>query len=96
MSTKKLDAVVISLFDHAPKLRETWNVKSGQDPLSAELTEIRIKAGLTQREVAAAADIDTNTVMRLESGLVEDPSIDVLQRYLDACGSGVVRSMLKI
>ena len=48
----------------------------------------RRRAGLTQRALAAKADIAQPTIARIESGAMV-PRVDTLDRLLEACGMGL-------
>lgn len=50
--------------------------------------EARGRAGLTQRQLAAKADIPQETISRIESGRA-DPRVKTLDRLLEACGYGL-------
>jgi transcriptional regulator with XRE-family HTH domain len=49
------------------------------------LSAARLRAGLTQRELAERAGTSQSTVNRYEKGAVE-PSLATLQRLVEACG----------
>ena len=55
--------------------------------LARELIEARIKAGLSQSEVAARMGTSQPTVARLESG--HKPSLKTVERYAEAVGMKV-------
>lgn len=55
--------------------------------LARELIEARVKAGLTQEEVAQRMGTSQPTVARLESG--HKPSLKTLERYAEAVGMKV-------
>jgi transcriptional regulator with XRE-family HTH domain len=50
--------------------------------------EARQRAKLTQRQLAAKADIPQETIARIERGRV-DPRVGTLDRLLEACGYGL-------
>ena len=47
--------------------------------------EARRRAGVSQRALAARADISPSTVARIERGRME-PTFELLSRLVDACG----------
>ena len=51
----------------------------------ALLTSARVRAGLSQREMAAQAGVAQSTVARIESGHA-DPTFSTLERLLSAAG----------
>jgi transcriptional regulator with XRE-family HTH domain len=57
----------------------------GQFPLAGLLRQARRKCGMSQRDLAKRAGVSPATVARAESGTMM-PSLDVLQRLLDATG----------
>ncbi len=52
------------------------------------LKQARRRAGLTQRQLAAAAGVAQPTIARIERGL-EVPRVDTLDRLLRACGDAI-------
>lgn len=52
------------------------------------LRQARLRAGLTQRELAARAGVSQSVVGRIESGAVI-PRVDTLDRLLAAAGQGL-------
>lgn len=58
--------------------------------LAQELRELRLKRGISQRQLAAAAGIDHSTLSRIEAGLIE-PSYETL--FLIATALGVEPSV---
>lgn len=71
---------------------------------STALREARRRAGLTQRELAARAEVPQSTIGRIESGAI-DPRVSTLDRLLRLCGDeldavprkgiGIDRSLLR-
>ena len=47
--------------------------------------EARLRAGLTQRDLAAAAGLSQPTIARIESG-VSRPTVEQVTRLVEACG----------
>ncbi len=54
--------------------------------LKDRLKEERRRAGLTQRELAAAAGVGVNTIARIESGDIEEPRVSSLRKLATALG----------
>jgi predicted transcriptional regulator len=71
---------------------------------SRQLRQVRQRAGLTQRDLAARTGVAQPTIARIERGLV-DPRLGTLERLLDACdarlaveriaGRGVDRTQMR-
>jgi len=58
-------------------------------PMAARmLRHARRRAGLTQRELAAAVGIPQETIARIEAGRA-DPRVGTLDRLLEGCGFGL-------
>jgi transcriptional regulator with XRE-family HTH domain len=61
--------------------------------LSNQLLKIREEAGLTQAMLAERMKVHPTAVARLERALITgkpSPSLDSLQRYIQACGKRLV------
>jgi len=56
-------------------------------PSAHELRELRIRAGLTQKQLAAKAGVSQALIARIEAGEV-DPSLSTLKKLLAALGAG--------
>jgi transcriptional regulator with XRE-family HTH domain len=54
-------------------------------PAYALCKQIRSRSGLSQRALAAAADVSPSTIARIERGRLE-PRLDLLLRLVDAAG----------
>ncbi len=52
------------------------------------LRQARLRASLTQRQLASRAGVPQPMVARIESGAVV-PRVDTLDRLLEACGEGL-------
>ena len=52
------------------------------------LRHARRRAGFTQRQLAAKAEIPQETIARIEAGRA-DPRVETLDRLLEACGFGL-------
>ncbi len=70
-----------------PKYRKEYEALEPEYQLARELIEARVKAGLTQEEVAERMGTSQPTVARLESG--HKPSLKTLERYAEAVGMKV-------
>lgn len=55
--------------------------------LSDKLREARLKAGLTQSQLASFLDTTSTYVYMIESGRRLNPSLDVLRKWAKACGA---------
>jgi transcriptional regulator with XRE-family HTH domain len=64
---------------------ERDEARLGQFPVAGVLRQARRRCRMSQRDVARRAGVSAATVARAESGTVR-PSLDVLQRLLDATG----------
>lgn len=60
-------------------------VRLGQFPVAGLLRRARRMVGMSQRDMARRAGVSQATVARAESGTAH-PTLDVLQRLLDAAG----------
>jgi transcriptional regulator with XRE-family HTH domain len=54
-----------------------------QELLGARIYELRLKAGLTQAQLAEKTDVSNETISRIERGL-RSPSFEVLERLAEA------------
>ena len=61
-------------------------------PARTLLRDARLRAGLTQRELARRAGIAQPTIARIESGGA-DPRVHTLERLLAACGHSLVSAV---
>jgi transcriptional regulator with XRE-family HTH domain len=55
-------------------------------PLKERLREERRRAGLTQGELAEKAGVGINTVLRIETGGIEEPRVSTLRKLAGALG----------
>jgi len=55
--------------------------------MGARLRELRVRAHLTQPELALRLGVTTNTIWRLENRYSVDPSLSTVARYLQACAA---------
>ncbi len=53
------------------------------------LRKIREKKGLSQERLARLADVANNTVIKIEAGKNQNPTLDILQKLSKALGVSV-------
>jgi DNA-binding XRE family transcriptional regulator len=70
-----------------PEYRKEFDALGPEFQLARELIQARVKAGLTQEQVAERMGTSQPTVARLESG--HKPSLKTLERYAEAVGMKV-------
>jgi predicted transcriptional regulator len=71
-----------------PKVRAEYDALAPQFEIAAELLKARLRAGLSQAELAVRMGTSQSAVARLESGDTL-PSTKTLLRYAQATGSRV-------
>lgn len=69
-----------------PKTRAEYEAQAPEFAVARELIAARVRAGLTQEELAARMQTTQSTIARLESGR-SLPSLRTLSRYAEATGS---------
>jgi DNA-binding XRE family transcriptional regulator len=69
-----------------PKVKAEYDALAPEFEIAAELIRVRLRAGLSQAELAARMGASQSTVARLESGQTV-PSTKTLLRYAEATGS---------
>jgi ribosome-binding protein aMBF1 (putative translation factor) len=69
-----------------PKVKAEYEALAPEFEISAELIRARLRAGLSQAELAARMGTSQSTIARLESGQTL-PSTKTLLRYAEATGS---------
>ncbi len=69
-----------------PEVREAYDAMAGEFALARELIAARVRAGLTQAELAERMGTTQSAVARIESGR-RLPSMKTLLRYANATGS---------
>ena len=52
--------------------------------------KIRVRAGLTQKQLANNANVALNTVKNLESGKLKNPTLTTMVKIADALGISVI------
>ena len=68
-----------------PGVREAYDALAPEFELARELIAARMRAGLTQADVAKRMGTTQSAIARLEGGKL--PSIRTLKRYADATGA---------
>ncbi|HNU89769.1 MAG TPA: helix-turn-helix transcriptional regulator [bacterium] len=58
-------------------------------PIGKNIKKLRKQKGLSQDRLSKLADISYNTVIKLESGAIINPSIDTVQKLAKALDVGV-------
>jgi ribosome-binding protein aMBF1 (putative translation factor) len=69
-----------------PEVKAEYDALAPEFEISAELVKARLRAGLSQAELAARMGTSQSTIARLESGQTL-PSTKTLLRYAEATGS---------
>jgi DNA-binding XRE family transcriptional regulator len=72
-----------------PETRAEYEGQAPEFAIARELIAARVRAGLTQEEVAERMETTQSTIARLESGRTM-PSLRTLARYAAATGSRTV------
>lgn len=72
-----------------PETRAEYEAQAAEFAIARELIAARVRAGLTQDEVARRMQTTQSTIARLESGRTL-PSMRTLTRYAEATGSRTV------
>lgn len=68
-----------------PAVRAAWEEEHREEEMQAMLNAMRLKAGLTQSEVAKRMGISSPAVSQLEHNVM-NASLEMLERYAAACG----------
>jgi len=88
---KSLKEVKAELLTN-PAVRQAYNEQAPEFELARELIAARMRAGLTQGEVAARMGTTQSVVARIESGR-GTPSMRTVQRFASAVGARAVVRM---
>ena len=88
---KSLKEVKAELLTN-PAVRQAYNEQAPEFELARELMAARMRAGLTQGEVAARMGTTQSVVARIESGR-GTPSLRTVQRFASAVGASAVVRM---
>lgn len=75
------------------EVRTNYDAMADEFSLARELIAARVRAGLTQAELAARMDTTQSVVARLESG-AQLPSVKTLLRFAKATGARPVIKLL--
>ncbi len=57
--------------------------------LTKKVKQLREKLGLSQEKLARLADVSNNTIINIEAGKQNNPTIDTLQKVAKALGVSV-------
>jgi ribosome-binding protein aMBF1 (putative translation factor) len=71
-----------------PKVRAEYEARAPEFEIAVELIQARLRAGLSQAELAALMCTSQSTIARLESGQAL-PSTKTLLRFAEATGSKI-------
>ena len=85
---KALDQKHKEMMDRDPEYAGAYADMENEFQFARELIKARIRAGLTQQQIAEKMGTTQSTVARLESGGTM-PSLRSLHRYAEATGSKV-------
>lgn len=69
-----------------PEFRKEWELQNEEFEVAKEVIRLRIKAGLTQKELAAKAHTSQPAIARLESGNYRNLSLSFLRKVGEALG----------
>ena len=79
----------ISLFNKSKKIKEAYDNPSRAYKIGRNVKEIRIKNGLTQKELAALLGTKQSSIARLENGNSGLPSDSFLKRIAEALNTSL-------
>jgi len=71
------------LMTHNNKPQGRW--PQGESELGQRLSSIRLRAGLTQTDIAGRVAVSRQHISNIETGITS-PTVRVLQDFLQACG----------
>lgn len=69
-----------------PEFRKAWEEQDEEFEIAKEVIRLRLKAGLTQKQLAQKAHTSQPAIARLESGNYRNVSLNFLRRVGDALG----------
>lgn len=78
-----------------PDTRAAYDEQAPEFAIARELIAARVRAGLTQAEVAERMQTTQSTIARLESGRTM-PALRTLERYAAATGSRTVIKLERV
>lgn len=64
-------------------------VESSKTNLAKKVKQLREKLGLSQEKLARLADVSNNTVINIEAGKQDNPTIDTLKKVAKALNVSV-------
>ena len=69
-----------------PEFRKEWEAQNEEFEIAKEIIRLRIKAGLTQKELAKKVKTSQPAIARLESGNYRNLSLSFLRKVGEALG----------
>ncbi len=90
--TKRLQTIKKKMLAHR-EVRAAYDALADEFDLASELIAARVRAGLTQAEVAARMETTQSVVARLESG-AQMPSVNTLLKFAKATRSRPIFKLL--
>jgi len=63
--------------------------ESSKTNLAKKVKQLREKLGLSQEKLARLADVSNNTIINIEAGKQDNPTIDTLKKVAKALGVSV-------
>ena len=69
-----------------PIFRQEWEKTQKEFDLACQIIELRLKAGMTQKELAQKAKTSQPAIARLESGSYRNLTLDFLRKIGDVYG----------
>jgi len=85
MKTFNFDTLLQKKLEN-PEFRKEWEAQDEEFEVAKEIIRLRIKAGLTQRELADKAKTSQPAIARLESGNYRNLSLTFLRKVGKALG----------
>ncbi len=61
-------------------------IKSNKNSLGEKVRKLRLKQGLSQGKLARLADVSNNTIVNIEAGKQNNPTIETSQKIAKALG----------
>ncbi|HKS89777.1 MAG TPA: helix-turn-helix transcriptional regulator [Stellaceae bacterium] len=92
--TKSFDALKAELL-RDPAVRAEYDARAEEFEIASELITARLRAGLSQEQLARRMDVSQSAVARIESGR-HWPSRATLQRYAEATGTRPVVRLIPL
>ena len=75
----------LKMFESDPEYRKAWDALEDEFSIAEALIQARMRAKMTQAEVATAMGVSQPAIARIESG--KSISLKTLRRYAKATGS---------